>query len=172
MTGIVVGPEVAYLRVVGSFPTQWTRLSTEQVRVDSRFMQPPVCTRPGGHRRQMEAQSHVLCLMEHAYSHPNPMHWGSVMGHWAQSSMLHTLNIINWIFEWLLMVSMLLAHILSSVSISWDGRDVFGSSTHQRIGTWDREVMFLKEALISFELTSVESIDEINLFVIPSNGTL
>jgi hypothetical protein len=34
-TGIVVWPKVAYLRVVGSFPNQWTGLSAEPVCVDS-----------------------------------------------------------------------------------------------------------------------------------------
>jgi hypothetical protein len=34
---VVVWPEVAYLRVVGSFPTQWTGLSTEPVSVGSRL---------------------------------------------------------------------------------------------------------------------------------------
>jgi len=42
-TGVVVWPEVAYLRVVGSFPTQWTRLSTELVCVGSRLHKPTVC---------------------------------------------------------------------------------------------------------------------------------
>jgi hypothetical protein len=76
----VAWPEVAYLRVVGLLPTQWTGLSTEPVCVGSRLHKPTVCTRLGGHRRQMEAQSHVPCLMELAYSHPIPMGWGSAMG--------------------------------------------------------------------------------------------
>jgi len=77
----VVQPKVAYLRVVGSFPTQWTGLSSEPVSVGSKLHKPAVYTRPGGHRRQMEAWSCVLRLTEHAYSHPIPMGGGSVMGH-------------------------------------------------------------------------------------------
>jgi len=41
----VVRPEVDHLRVVGSFPTQWTGLSTETVSVGSRLHKPTVCTR-------------------------------------------------------------------------------------------------------------------------------
>jgi hypothetical protein len=44
-TGIVVWPEVSYLRVVDSFPTQWTRLSTEPVCVGSRLHKPVVYTK-------------------------------------------------------------------------------------------------------------------------------
>jgi hypothetical protein len=43
----------------------------------------------------MEAQSCILRLMEHAYSHPIPMGQGSVMDQWAQSCMLHALKIIS-----------------------------------------------------------------------------
>ena len=44
-TGVVVWPEVSYLRVVGSFPTQWTGLSTEPVCVGSRLHKPVVYTK-------------------------------------------------------------------------------------------------------------------------------
>jgi len=91
----VAGPEAAYLRVVGLLPTQWTGLSVEPVCVGSRLHKPTVCTRAGGRHRQMEAWSCIPCLMEHVYSHPIPMGRGGVMGHWAQSSMLHALKIIN-----------------------------------------------------------------------------
>jgi hypothetical protein len=76
----VVRPEVDHLRVVGSFPTQWTGLSTEMVSVGSRLHKPTVCTRPGGHRRQMEAWSRILRLTEHAYRHPIPMGQGECDG--------------------------------------------------------------------------------------------
>jgi len=36
----------------------------------------------------------LRCLLI-VYSHPIPMGWGSVMGHWAPSSVLHALKIIN-----------------------------------------------------------------------------
>ncbi len=49
-TDVVVWPEVAYLMVVGLFPTQWTGLSIELVCVGSRLHKPAVCTRSGGHR--------------------------------------------------------------------------------------------------------------------------
>jgi len=48
-TDVVVWPEVAYLMVVGLFPTQWTGLSIELVCVGSRLHKPAVCTRSGGH---------------------------------------------------------------------------------------------------------------------------
>jgi len=41
---------------------------------------------------------YALQCMLIVYSHPIPMGWGSVMGHWALSSMLHALKIINWVF--------------------------------------------------------------------------
>jgi len=68
--GIVVWLKVAYIRVMGSFPTQWTGLSTELVCVGSKMHNPTVCTRSGGHHRQMKAQSHLPYLTEHAYRHP------------------------------------------------------------------------------------------------------
>jgi len=41
---------------------------------------------------------YALQCMLIVYSHPIPMGQGSVMGHWALSSMLHALKIINWVF--------------------------------------------------------------------------
>jgi len=38
---------------------------------------------------------YALRCMLIVYSHPIPMGRGSVMGHWAQSSVLHALKIIN-----------------------------------------------------------------------------
>ncbi len=57
---------------------------------------PTVCTRPGGHHRQMEARSPVSRLMGYAYSHPISMGRGSVMGLRSLPGVLHTLKIINW----------------------------------------------------------------------------
>ena len=63
--------------------------------VGSRLCKPTVCTRPGGHRRQMEARSRVSRLTGYAYSHPIPMGRGSVMGLRSLPGVLHALKKIN-----------------------------------------------------------------------------
>jgi hypothetical protein len=63
--------------------------------VGSRLCKPTVCTRPGGHRRQMEARSRISRLMGYAYSHPIPMRQGSVMGLRSLPGLLQALKIIN-----------------------------------------------------------------------------
>ncbi len=88
-TGIVVWLEVSSLRVMGSTPTQWTGLCICHGRpsdpppaqagalaranynilsqyMGSRLRKPTVCTRPGGHRRQMEAWPRISCWMGYA----------------------------------------------------------------------------------------------------------
>jgi hypothetical protein len=63
--------------------------------VGSRLCKSTVCARPGGHRRQMEARSHVSRLTGYVYSHPIPMGRGSVMGLQSLLGVLHALKIIN-----------------------------------------------------------------------------
>ncbi len=63
--------------------------------VGSRLCNTTVSARPGGHHRQMEAQSRVSRLMGYACSHPIPLGLESVMGLRALPGVLHALKIIN-----------------------------------------------------------------------------
>jgi hypothetical protein len=88
-TGRVVRLEVSILRVMGSYPTQWTSMYVLVIPI------------PMGQGSGIGLCASSLCAMNAlqcmliVYSHPIPMEQGSVMGLWAPSSVLHTLKIIE-----------------------------------------------------------------------------